>query len=352
MTTHKGAPRSFFQGPAASALVPFSWLYGRAAAWKRRWGTRRAQRLTRPVISIGNITCGGTGKTPAVEMVARSLLALGLKPAILSRGYGGPARPGNADVRGNDELLVLSANLPEVPHYQSRDRIAIGREAIAKGAQVLILDDGFQHVRLRRDVDFVLIDALSPFGHGRVLPAGLLREPLDALALASLLGISRSDQVAGRTLATLRTYLQRRFPGVPQVELATRPIEWVSLGGERLPPARLAGRRVLAFCGLGNPEAFRRQLVGLDVEILRFWPFRDHHSYTPRDLAQLQAARVECGADEVVMTQKDAVKIPASGHAEDWKYLRIETQVVQGHDVYARALQAVTQQAITQVNAT
>jgi tetraacyldisaccharide 4'-kinase len=341
-TAHASLPASFFDTKLARALLPISWLYGAAASLRRDWVSRRARRLDRPVISVGNITCGGTGKTPVVEMIAKDLVARGVRPAILSRGYGGPAaRPGGGDAPGNDELLVLSQNVPGVAHVQGKDRVARGEEAIRAGAQALILDDGFQHVRLARDLDIVLIDALAPFGHGRVLPAGLLREPLAALARAQLFGITRSDQIDPVTLSTLAAYLRNRFRGVPQVQLAMRPAEWVRLSGERDGPDALRGRRALAFCGIGNPEAFRRQVIALGVELVGFVPFRDHHGYTGSDMKTLHARASALRADEVILTQKDAVKIAGASDAAGWRYLRIEARITRGEAEYERSLTGI-----------
>jgi tetraacyldisaccharide 4'-kinase len=285
------------------------------------------------VISIGNITCGGTGKTPLVEITARRLVEMGRRPAILTRGY----RP-LAGSDANDEMRVLAMNLPEVPQYRCADRRAGAREAIARGADVLILDDGFQHVKLARDLDIVLIDALCPFGGGRVLPAGLLREPLSALDSADLFGITRWSLVRPGTLALLEAYLRGRFPRVPRVLIDTRPLRWVSLAGETAPPGSLRGERALAFCAIGNPEAFRRDVEGLGLEIADLVSFRDHHAYTPGDVERLSRRAEELGARVVIMTQKDAVKLPAVTATSRWKYLLIESRVSRGADVYASAL--------------
>ncbi|HVR74325.1 MAG TPA: tetraacyldisaccharide 4'-kinase [Planctomycetota bacterium] len=329
-------PESFFDSWMARALTPVSWVYGAAALARRRRLARSALSLSRPVVSVGNITCGGTGKTPVVEMIVRDLLVRGRRPAILSRGYGAPG-PG----AGNDELLVLEANLPGVPHLQGKDRREIGLRAIAEGADVLVLDDGFQHVRLHRDLDLVLIDALLPFGHGRVLPAGLLREPLEVLALADLIGITRSDQVDPILLSTLSSYLRNRFPGIPQILVETEPLEWVSLAGAREPAGALRGKPVLAFCGIGNPESFRRQLLSLGIEIRRLVCFRDHRRYTDADVERLSSDARSAGAELVVMTQKDAVKIAPSELTAGWLHLRVSSRIARGAEAYGAALDRV-----------
>ena len=344
-------------------LIPLSVVYGWVAAWRRARHTPSASRLAVPVVSVGNITCGGTGKTPTVEMLARSLLELGRRPALLSRGYGrDPAGgkcarflPSWTDERsgealpslggGNDEFHLLAMNLPTVPHFQAPDRYGEGLEAVRHGADVLILDDGFQHVRLRRDLDIVLLDALRPFGGGYPLPAGFLREPLDALHFADLLAISRSNQVREVTLSTLSSYLRTRFPGIPQVFLEARPLAWCGLGGTEEGVDALRGLRVLAFCAIGNPASFRRQLEALGVAVVDLVCFRDHHRYTDADLRALETRARTLGVDEVVMTQKDAVKILAMGQPT-WKYLRIEQCIARGREHYEKALARLLNVAI------
>ena len=317
----------------ARILTPLSWIYGGIALLRRRRHERAPARVEKPVISIGNITCGGTGKTPVVEMTARRLLAMGRRPAILTRGYRAPAGSGT-----NDEMRVLAQNLPEVPQYRCADRRTGAREAIARGADVLVLDDGFQHVKLARDLDIVLIDALDPFAGGRVLPAGLLREPLRVLDRAHLFGITRSNLVEGRTLAVLESYLRGRFPRAARVLVETRPLRWTSLGGETSSPESLRGERALVVCAIGNPEAFRRDVASLGVDVADLVSFRDHHAYTPNDVEKLSRRAEELGARAVIMTQKDAVKMPVGPVTSSWKYLHIESRVTRGADVYEAAI--------------
>jgi len=288
------------------------------------------------VISIGNITCGGTGKTPAVEMLARELLARGRRPAILSRGY-------RSDDEGkNDEEKLLAKNLPDVPHHADPDRVRAGRKAISGGADVLLLDDGFQHARLARDLDLVLIDALDPFGGGRVLPAGLLREPLEALNFADLIAITRGNLVSPELLGILRGLLRDRFPGIPRLEIEADPIGWEELGGSRqLPPDSPPGKRVAAFAGIGNPEAFRRELLKLGLEIPVWVSLPDHCRYRPRHLEEVRRRAREAGVDVVVTTAKDAVKIPRGEGPVPWYVLKIACRVGEGAELLQRALDRV-----------
>src|SRR5262245_17167980 len=192
--------RGQIRGPAAAVarlgLGAVSGLYclgvsARNAAYD--WGWKTAHRAAVPVVSVGNLTLGGTGKTPMVEWVARWFRGRGARVAILSRGYG--------QAEGlNDEGRVLEENLPDVPHFQGADRVELARIAVEESeSQVLVLDDGFQHRRLARDLDIVLLDALEPFGLGRLFPRGLLREPVSSLRRAGLVVLSRADLVPGPT---------------------------------------------------------------------------------------------------------------------------------------------------------
>jgi tetraacyldisaccharide 4'-kinase len=353
-----GSATAWHRSPLLTGLLaPFSWLYGGVVTVRRRWRAGRGARLPCPVVSVGNLTCGGTGKTPAVEMVLRDLLGMGRRPALLSRGYGGyrnsSSAPGSrAEVSGgpgeegapvNDESLVVAANLPGVPHYLGADRVAGGRRAVRGGADVVVLDDGFQHLRLERDLDIVLVDALRPFDNGRLLPAGLLREPLGAAVNAHLLGITRTELAAPSALRELMLFLARRFPRLPQLLLETVPMGWEELGGELRAPEALRGQPVVAFAGVGNPEAFRGQLRLLGVVILDWLPFRDHHRYRIRDVERLSRRAREAGAAAVVMTQKDAVKLRAPelravALSPPWLSLKIRQTVRAGQDSYRELL--------------
>ncbi len=334
--------RSLVHSRWAPLLSPISLAYGKVAAWRRSRLSARSVRLSVPVISVGNITCGGTGKTPAVEMIARDLLSRGRKPAILSRGY-------RSDPQGvNDEKKLLALDLPEVPHYANPDRIQAGFAAIADGADVLVLDDGFQHVRLERDLDLVLIDALDPFGGGRVLPAGLLREPLEALHSADLIAITRCALVPSTFLGILRGLLRDRFPGIPRMEMEAEPIAWEDPGGgSPRPPGALRGKRVAAFAGIGNPEAFRRGLLKLGLEVHVWMPFPDHCRYRMRHLEEIRRKAQASGVDAVVTTGKDAVKIPKdwSPGQLPWYVLKIAFRAVAGADLLQGAIDRVLRES-------
>jgi len=298
-------------GPAAArlALAAASGPYGvavtiRNAAYDA--GLAAATRVGVPVISVGNLTLGGTGKTPLVAWVARLLLARGLSPAVVSRGYA--ARPGET----SDEAAELAIVLPGVRHVADRDRVAAARAAVAAGATAVVLDDGFQHRRLRRDLDIVAVDATDPFGCGHLFPRGLLREPLGGLARAGAIVLTRSDAVTPARRADIRSALAAacggRLPGA-WMEAAHRPVALRSADGTTRPLGALEGRRVVAFAGIGNPAAFRGTLAALGADVAEFVAFADHHAYDDRDLDGLGARARAAGAVFVVTTLKDLVKV-------------------------------------------
>jgi tetraacyldisaccharide 4'-kinase len=301
-------------------------------------GLRAQLRVPRPVVSIGNLTTGGTGKTPAVEWVVRWFLERGARPAILSRGYG--ARAGR-----NDEALLLAARLPDVPHRQNPSRFRAALHALKQdGANVLVLDDGFQHRRLARFGDVVLVDATCPFGFGHLLPRGLLREPAAALRRADLVIVTRADLVEASELADLTGRLKRLAPEVPLATAVHRPSAAAAYpDGEPLDPAHLSGRRVGLFCSIGNPTAFRRTVEGLGANVVAAAEFPDHHWYTEADVAALLRADPR-GAEVFVTTEKDAVKLDGLWPRDRrLLVLRVEMELVSGRGevdrLFSEALQ-------------
>jgi tetraacyldisaccharide 4'-kinase len=320
----------------SAAALPYGWA-ARLRNWLYDRGWKAACRALVPVVSVGNLTLGGTGKTPCVEHIARWYRDRGRRVAVLSRGYG--SRGGR-----NDEALVLEENLPDVPHLQGANRAALARAAVEElESEVLVLDDGFQHRSLARDLDVVLIDATNPWGHGRLFPRGLLREPSGGLRRADLVLLTRCDQVPEEMRETLRARVNRLAPGVPLAETVHRPQELLDATGESTPLSVLAGRPVAAFCGLGNPVAFRQTLAGLGAEPIAFRVFADHHAYTRDDVEDLRAwVRVFPADTVVVTTQKDLVKLRLDQLGRRPLYaLRIRLAVVSGQDALDHHLQAV-----------
>ena len=288
-------PAAVFAGGVALR----SFLYDR--------GWLPVERLATPVISVGNLSSGGTGKTPMVAWLAGQLRRRGLRAGVLSRGYG--AAPGGL----NDEGLELARRLADLPQVQDRDRAAGGRRLEGRGVDVILLDDGFQHRRLQRDLDLVLVDCTRPFGLApptaggapvrALLPRGLLREPLSALRRADAVVLTRVDAVSEEEREELARCLERASPGTPRVE-ATHVVHRI-----RTPDARdgaglgaLQGRAVDLVSAIGNPEAFERTVRALGGVVVEHRILPDHHSYEARDLAGL-------GARPLVTTAKDAVKL-------------------------------------------
>ncbi|MEX2173126.1 MAG: tetraacyldisaccharide 4'-kinase [Pirellulaceae bacterium] len=269
-------------------------------------GQQKPHKVPAPVISVGNLTVGGTGKTPLVCWLAEWFQERGAAVTLISRGYG--AQRG----RPNDEALELAARLPDVPHVQNPDRVAAARQALAANPrQVLLLDDAFQHRRIARDLDIVLLDALAPFGYERLLPRGLLREPVEGLARAQVVALSRADAVDEATRERVRQRVEQLAPQAAWLELEHRPVGFVNAAGIALPLGELQGKRVAAFCGIGNPAGFRHTLHRYGLDLAGLFELSDHAAYPPAELARIEAWLRGLGDIEaVVCTRKDLVKIP------------------------------------------
>jgi tetraacyldisaccharide 4'-kinase len=273
----------------------------RNAFFDRGW--RTVLRAGVPVVSIGNLTLGGTGKTPCVEYVAGYYRERGVRVAIVSRGYGA------ADSR-NDEAMILEENLPDVPHLQEVDRVAAARRALEElESELIVLDDGFQHRRLHRDLDVVLIDATRPPARDYLFPRGTLREPSRSLRRSGAILLTRCDQVPESEVTAIRDWLAKRSPKSSVAMTEHRPRELI--GGSRPEPIEsMRGRTVGAFCGIGNPAAFRRTLESLGAQVAGFRTFADHHSYTRGDVDNLARWAGQLPTDAMVATtQKDWVKL-------------------------------------------
>jgi tetraacyldisaccharide 4'-kinase len=265
-------------------------------------GIKRVERVERPVISIGNLTTGGTGKTPLVAFVTAVVSDNHKQPAIVSRGYK------SLDGKENDEKRVLEILCSGVAHVQDRDRVAAAKTAIDEhGGEVIVADDAFQHRRLHRDLNIVLIDALNPWGHGFVLPRGLLREPKRQIRRADLVVLTRADQVSAECRDELWATIHQLKPEVCRIEVAFASCRLLGLDGSSKPIAELldeSNGEVSAFCGIGNPEAFRQTIQQAGFTLSQFQAFPDHHHYTESELTKLAQPSEMC-----LTTLKDLVKI-------------------------------------------
>ncbi len=290
-----------------------------------------------PVVSIGNITCGGTGKTPLVSLVVGELLKRGRRPVILSRGY--------ASRRGepNDEARLLARAHPDVLHLQGKDREALARYAAdAKLGDVLVLDDGFQYQRLRRDLNVCAIDATNPFGYGAVLPRGLLREPLAGLYRARPVVITRCELVQPAEIAAIRREILRWNEHARIVLSEMRPTGLVDLhGGARTDVTSLRDRSVLLASGVGNPDAFTRTVRRLGARVRGHVQKADHHDWSAAEIADLARRARALSVDAVVTTTKDAVKLarfPWPADAPPARVLDIEVVITEGADQWKKLL--------------
>lgn len=334
-------------------LSVLSLLYAvgvRARLAAYRIGLLRRHRLPVQVISVGNITVGGTGKTPVVLYIARMLRDQGKRVVIISRGYG--RKSGRDSVRivsdgehllipprsAGDEPYLCAQKQTGVPVMVGKDRVRVGREAIARfRPEVLLLDDGFQHMRLQRDLNIVVVDASNPFDNSHLLPRGLLREPIEGLRRADLCWLTRVDQCPD--LPELQDRLRSLCPGVPIAETLHRPTRLRSLDRRHhLDLEDLREKTVVALSSIGNPGAFEQTLTHLKATIHPI-RFPDHHPYTSKDIQHVLRVAQEVNAWAVVTTEKDAVRWPDVDRPPvAVLVLEIEIEVVGGEDQVVRAL--------------
>jgi tetraacyldisaccharide 4'-kinase len=288
-------------------LWPLSLVYSsiaRAKAWCYARGIFRKRKLPGTVIGVGNLTVGGTGKTPMVLAIAERLAEEGKHTAILTRGYRGTADAGSSGVPQSDEVALLRERLAgKVQLGVGADRYKSGMVLARHEIDWFVLDDGFQHLRLSRDADIVLVDATDPFGGGMVLPAGRLREPLSALRRANIVVITRSVQVPSPAIEAI----VHRYTNSPIFYASTRleSVLRVPRLDVALPQQDWQTARFLAFCGIGNPTAFFEDLRNWGFQAVEQRSFADHHVYTNAEAAELELAASKCGADALLCTEKD-----------------------------------------------
>ena len=312
-------------------------IWARNAAYDKNW--KGVGKAAVPVISIGNLTAGGTGKTPAVAMLARWFRERNIRVGILSRGFG-------AGIDGrNDEAKELEVLLPDVPHLQKPDRLASAVIATEElGMQLLLLDDGFQHRRIHRDLEIVLLDAREPFGFGYMLPRGLLREPVRSLRRADIVMATRADQVDPQRLAEIRTRVQRYNPKAAWLESEHKPVRLRNSAGELQSIGWLCGKNVLGTCGLGNPMGFMQTLRSCGANLVSSITFPDHHNYSSHDIQLLEKQANECDiqCDAIICTGKDLAKIdsPRIGKYQLWS-LDVELTIRTGAPILEEFLNRI-----------
>ncbi|MCI5208209.1 MAG: tetraacyldisaccharide 4'-kinase [Candidatus Electrothrix sp. ATG2] len=277
-----------------------------------------------PVISVGNLTLGGTGKTPMVQYLARMLQENGYRPAIISRGYGGATKERinivsdgkeiflDANYVG-DEPRMLAESLPGVLVLTGIVRRLPAAEAVKMGADILLLDDGFQHMAIRRDIDIVLFNTDKLAGNSRVFPGGDLREPVNALNRCHVFVLTGSNEQNQQQAENFKAVLQKKFPDKPVFFSRNTPTGLVlqKTDGEKMPvlPEELADQRCFAFCGIARPEGFQHTLDTLNLKPVAFRSLPDHFSYASKTVRQLMAEAQQAGATSFLCTEKDLVKL-------------------------------------------
>jgi tetraacyldisaccharide 4'-kinase len=355
----------------ATLLLPLGYLYGQAMRlrWKLyEFGLFKTRSLPCRVISIGNLTLGGTGKTPLTIWLTNYIRSKGKEVAIVSRGYRAKDKSPVSIVSDGEDILLgpdeagdepfmMASNLPGIPLLIGKKRFPVGMRAIEDfSPDVVLLDDGYQHLGLARDLNLLLLRTVKPFGNGHVFPAGTLREPLSALKRADAFILTYAGEKTGPVMEEQWLFLQERFPNKPVFVSYCKPSYFYLLNETHMshgdekdnknrtrdsrdgcpttnsdfiisrtgvspvrrvfrdekkvhPPSELMGRKALAFCGIAHPESFRKMLIRLGIDLLDFIAYHDHYDYHRGDLEKIEERAAGKGAEFIITTEKDAVKI-------------------------------------------
>ena len=302
-------------------------------------GLSEAGRLPAPVVGVGNLTVGGTGKTPLVMEIVRALKRLGLKSCVISRGYKGQATDEvNWVSKGGEPLLdasqagdepLLMARLLKTPVAVGRNRYLVGKEVLLTlGPRVLVADDLFQHRRLHRDLNILTLDARKPLGNGKILPRGVLREPWTSIRRAQAIVLTHADDP--EAAANTRKWLRSHWGTGPVLSCVHRLKGLADENGNLLPEEKLAGMPVFAFCGLGKPEAFVQGLVSLGLEVKGMEAFSDHHPFTSAEMRDLWQKAQDLGATALVTSEKDSMRLPETPQGVGLLVTRLELEFEKG----------------------
>lgn len=361
---HDKEVRGLWRRLIMTVFYLFSLIYGQLVNLKLSMyhiGWFKKERLTCFVISLGNVTVGGTGKTPTAQHLAREIRDMGYRVAILNRGYrakwrgavgivsDGHALKMDAETAG-DEAFMLAKHLPNVPVLIGPERAVTGRYAIEHfGAQVAILDDGYQHWQLERDMDILLVDAVNVFGNGYLLPRGTLREPLSHIDRADVCLMTKVDQAAPGAIEyiweTFRSYNQDGLilESIHQPRQFVRLADWyedIAAGG--VPVTELKGKKVLAVSAIGNPASFEQTLADLGIEIVESMRYPDHHDYGEKDMAEVLYRAETLGVEAIIITEKDAVKVPGDVVRAKWRIpmyvISVEVTFQKGQEAFFSTL--------------
>ena len=355
-------------GVAEHILTAILYLFSKIYAllvdiklWGYRNGVFSRKKLDCFVISLGNVTVGGTGKTPTAQRLASDIRDMGYKVVILNRGYRAKWH-GNVGIVSDgkrlhmtaadagDEAFMLAKHLPEVPVLIGADRSVTGQYAIENfGAEVAILDDGFQHWQLERDMDILLVDAVNVFGNGYMLPRGTLREPISHISRADVCLLTKVDQAAAGSREFIRETVHRYNKAAQVVESIHQPrrfiplADWyVDIAGDGIDVNTMRGRKIMAVSAIGNPASFEQTLSDLGVTIIESLRYPDHHDYSMQEMVDILHQAQRMGAEAIVITEKDAVKIPMevihAGISVPVYVICVEVNFQQGKDEFKALL--------------
>ncbi len=286
-------------------------------------GIRRVHIPPVAVVSVGNLTLGGTGKTPMVVCAVEHFLSLGRKPAVLTRGY------------GNDECRMLAEALPEVPVYKGQDRYKNALRASRDGRDVVILDDGFQHRRIGRDLNILLVDGRNLFGNGLIFPGGMLREPVSAAGRADIVVVTKTDGVTGEKLKEIKNYIGKIAPGKPVAISRHEPVSFSDVKGTFYGLETLKGRDICAVSGIADPSYFEDVLKEIGCGIVKKYYFPDHYGYEQKNLTEIAKACSSAGIRTIVTTAKDFVKmrdLDISGMSDKVLVLNVKMKITEGKE--------------------
>jgi tetraacyldisaccharide 4'-kinase len=314
----------------------------RAVLWGKRAlyniGITKTNRLPVKVVSIGNLTLGGTGKTPAVIAVALEAKKRGLKPCILTRGYKGKAKgpcimdKDNEEFfnvsQAGDETVLMVQNLVDIPVVKGKNRFLAGGYALDEvgtyDIDTFILDDGFQHWGLYRDIDVLLIDASNPFGNGRLFPEGMLREPIKSMNRADIIVITKADMTSGETVTNIIQKIKRYNSKAPVYTACHKPVSLIDISGETRNLDVLSNNRLYTFAGIANTIYFQSILRSCGADIVKFKKFRDHYHYNQRDINNI---RREAQGLDIITTEKDLIKLNGLDLPDNIYALKIEFSI-------------------------
>ncbi len=315
----------------------FELIYYAGYRLKTSHDLKKQRRLPARVISVGNITSGGTGKTPATIALALEAKGRGLMPCVLTRGYGGSLRgpvvvtPDMKAREAGDEPVLMAMKLKDIPVVKCANRYEGGIYALDRldpKPDIFFLDDGFQHRKLHRDKDILLINSREPFDNEKLLPMGLLREPLSEMKRADIIVITKKPESRPKELVER---IRQHNPTAPIYNSGCRLSAVVDASGERRPADWLKGEDVYGFCGIGEPGSFRDTLVGAGSNIRGFRTFKDHHTFTEADLRRIRKDAHICGAPWIITTEKDIIRLRDFDTPENLLALGIEFVAQEGY---------------------